>query len=127
MRFLPAEDTRVLDVRLAEVTAWRMATPAVYLTYSAVGDAAQLPVLMLSLLQQQLFASVAYSTALEQLEGSRPTASIEGCSDHSWSPVKMVNDVVIVLLLMWLTFPEGTANSCAQRDYCLPPASLLVR
>jgi hypothetical protein len=48
---------------------------------------------LLFLLQQQLFASVAYSTAMEQLEGSRPVLAA-GASDadveSSWGPVAKV-------------------------------------
>jgi hypothetical protein len=91
---LPAAETRDLDLQLQHVIAWRIATPAVFLTYGVDSSSTLLPVQRLSLLQQQLFASVAYSTAMEQLEGSRP-ALPAGASDadvtRSWGPVKEVN------------------------------------
>jgi hypothetical protein len=80
-------------MQLQRITAWRIATPAVYLTYGIEGHAALLPVQLLSVLQQQLFASVAYSTAMEQLEGSRPVLAAGASSadvDSSWGPVSQV-------------------------------------
>jgi hypothetical protein len=80
-------------MQLQRIIEWRMTTPAVYLTYGTGGHAALLPVQLLSVLQQQLFASVAYSTAMEQLEGSRPGLAA-GARDtdvkSSWGPVHQV-------------------------------------
>jgi hypothetical protein len=93
VRLLPASQTRALDMQLQRITEWRIATPAVHLTFGIDGHAALLPVQLLSVLQQQLFASVAYSTTMEQLEGSRPVLAARDSSadvDSSWGPVFQV-------------------------------------
>jgi hypothetical protein len=93
VRLLPAAETVALDRKLPHVVSWRIATPAVTFTYGVDGDAALLPVQLLSLLHQQLFASVAFSTAMEQLEGSRPTVAADDYDEvESWGPVKEVRD-----------------------------------
>uniref|UniRef100_A0A383W442 Uncharacterized protein n=1 Tax=Tetradesmus obliquus TaxID=3088 RepID=A0A383W442_TETOB len=98
VRLLPPAETRPLDLRLQQMVAWRMATPAVYLTYRIGDSIALLPLQLLSLLQQQLFAAVAYSTAMQQLEGARPLLPA-GASDAdvaaSWGPVKQVGGAAV--------------------------------
>ncbi|WIA15314.1 hypothetical protein OEZ85_001981 [Tetradesmus obliquus] len=97
VRLLQPAETLPLDLQLQQVTAWRMATPAVYLTFGIDDSVALLPVQLLSLLQQQLFAAVAYSTAMQQLEGARPLLPA-GASDAdvaaSWGPVKQMLDIL---------------------------------
>jgi hypothetical protein len=56
--------------------------PAIYLTNGFIRDAGMVPTLLLSLLHQQLFASVAYSAALQ----------VVSCGDAAagWAPLHQV-------------------------------------
>eukprot|EP00775_Hariotina_reticulata_P012899 gene12899-13025_t len=76
---LPASGTLELDQHRHTVLQWTSsATPALYVTADLHADVSSVPVLLMALLQQQLFVSVAYSTVTEQLEGHRPILPAEG-------------------------------------------------
>jgi hypothetical protein len=105
IRTLPASETRELDLQYSTVLQWiSSTTPALYITTDLRSDVSSVPVLLVALLQQQLFVSVAYSTVMEQLEGSRPVLPaggphVEGSTgaeadeqllEQSWGPVLKV-------------------------------------
>jgi hypothetical protein len=64
---------------------WASHAPALHLLHGWVNDAAMVPTLLLSLLHQQLFASVAYSAALQLVPGGDSASR-----DASWEPVRQV-------------------------------------
>lgn len=98
VRLLPSGTIEPLDLQLGHIIKWASATPSLYYTHGLIMDAAAVPALLVSLLQHQLFASVAYSTVMEQLaERSAPSGdSLHDLKDayahdnQSWSPLIQV-------------------------------------
>jgi hypothetical protein len=147
IRLLPAAVTEQLDRQLAHIVTWASCVPATYLTNGFIKDAGMVPTLLLSLLQQQLFASVAYSAALQVVSSGDAAAG--------WAPLHQVRvplissaramiqyqctysplccagkgsahsdkDSLTVCQLMLLTF-EGTADNRHQSMFPSLPASL---
>jgi hypothetical protein len=64
---------------------WASHVPALHLLYGWNDDAGMVPTLLLSLLHQQLFVSMAYSAAL-QVVSAGDSASRDAC----WEPVRQV-------------------------------------
>eukprot|EP00775_Hariotina_reticulata_P005776 gene5776-6015_t len=102
IKSLPASQTLELDQHCQTVLQWiSSTTPALYITTDLCADVSLVPALLVALLQQQLFVSVAYSTVMEQLEGHRPVlpAGAQGVAgstgaeadeqllEQSWGPV----------------------------------------
>lgn len=85
LRLLPAAETEQLDKRLADVFMWASQAPAVYLSHGYCADVAMLPTLLLSLLEQQLLASVAYSTMRQVVH-----AGDRAAAEASWAPLQQV-------------------------------------
>lgn len=83
------------------VAMWSSSTPGLHQMHTMSADPARVPYLLLSLLHQQLFAAVCYSTVAEQVEGKR--AIIPAVEDEtqgtvteeellqSWGPVGTVS------------------------------------
>jgi hypothetical protein len=93
IRLLPAAETEQLDRRAADVFTWASQAPALYLSQGSCDDAGMIPTLLLALLQQQLFASVAYTAAMHAV-GSGAGAAAEA----SWAPVQQVRSPAEIIL-----------------------------
>jgi hypothetical protein len=86
IRLLPADATKQLDTQLAHLSLWSGCVPALYLSHGYCRDAGMVPTLLLSLLHQQLFASVAYTAALQVAQaGDAETSATSG-----WETVQQV-------------------------------------
>jgi hypothetical protein len=86
IRLLPAAETEQLDRRPTDIFTWASQAPAVYLSHGCCDDAGMVPTLLLSLQQQQLFASVAYTAGFQVVQSGGGAAA-----EASWAPLQQAS------------------------------------